>query len=421
MIGASFCSGIGAPEVAAPWVDWQFASEIDTFPREVLQHRFGHTDARYSKTGPCLWGDFTALRLRHFRRLNIPLPDIVVAGTPCQSFSIAGLRKGTDDDRGNLTMQFVRTVHAIQSARSDGKLIVLWENVPGVLSDKGNAFGAFLGGMVGAMDALPSPSCGSWPREGMVQGPRSRAAWSVLDAQWFGLAQRRKRVFVVFDFGGAVDPAAVLFDRDSLRGDTPPSRETGKAVAALSANGVGTCGADDNQAQHGHLIASTGDVAHCLNAGAMGRIDYETETMITHTLRGEGFDASEDGTGEGTPLISVFDPNQITSKTNRSVPTPGVRRLTPREAERLQGFPDDWTLIQRDRRRVLKDVADEVTYLRQTYPAMTDYEAIMLAADGPRYKALGNSMAVPVVCWIMDRIKVSAEQMGMALKPINRR
>lgn len=87
-----------------------------------------------------------------------------------------------------------------------------------------------------------------------------------------------------------------------------------------------------------------------------------------------------------------------------------VRRLTPRECERLQGFPDDWTLIERPRRRTLKSIEDELAYLRQEYPGITEDEAIMLAADGPRYKALGNSMAVPVIRWIMDRIRISAKQ-----------
>lgn len=267
MIGATFCSGIGAPEVAAPWVDWRLASEIETFPREVLESRLGYRDARNNKTGPRLWGDFTALRPRHFQRLDIPLPNIVVAGTPCQSFSIAGLRNGLDDNRGNLTLQFVRNIHAIQSARPDGELIVLWENVPGVLSDKGNAFGTFLAGMVGAVDAIPSPDGGSWPREGMVEGPRARAAWAILDAQWFGVAQRRRRVFVVFDFGGAVDPAAVLFERDSLRGNTPPSREEGEGIACGA--GSGTTGSHwDGTEVHPSLNQSN-------NTGGIGASNQE--------------------------------------------------------------------------------------------------------------------------------------------------
>ncbi len=513
-IGATFCSGIGAPELAAPWVNWQLASEIEKFPREVLQHRFGHKDARNHLDGPRLWGDFTALRTRHMRRLVIPLPDLIVAGTPCQSFSVAGLRRGTADDRGNLTMQFIRTCHAIRSARPDGRLSVLWENVPGVLSDKGNAFGAFLGGMVGSMDALPSPDGGSWPREGMVQGPWARAAWAVLDARWFGVAQRRRRVFVVFDFGNGCDPAAVLFERDSLRGHHPPRREKGEGVApSLAARTRGGGGLGTDFELDGGLIASTGETAHCLNAGGMGRQDYETETIVAHALRGEGFDASEDETGRGTPLVPIaFDckGTEVQTLTDGSHPTlrsmnhntshqnagghaavafaqnsrdevrlmggdgsiagalsaePGmkqttyiaqpavaiqeravsenpnarpdgagfreddtaytlearstvqsvcaefaVRRLTARECERLQGTPDDHTLIPRARTRPIKVIAEEMAYLRKTYPGLTEDDAFLLAADGPRYKALGNSMAVPVVRWILDRWRISWTQ-----------
>jgi DNA (cytosine-5)-methyltransferase 1 len=436
------CSGIGAPEVAAPWVDWRLASEIENFPRAVLQERHGYKlPDDHNQGDPLLWGDMTEVTPELARARGVPLPDVLVAGTPCQAFSVAGLRKGTDDARGNLTLKFVETCHAIVNDRHDGRLAVLWENVPGVLSDKGNAFGCFLGGLVGADDALRSPDGGSWPSVGMVSGPRARAAWRVLDAQYFGVAQRRRRVFVVVDFGGAVDPAAVLFERQGLRGNTPPSRKAGQIVAALTSSGVGTCGADDSQEQSGHLIPSTGDISHCLNAGGMGRCDYETETMIAHSLRGEGFDASEDGTGRGTPLVPIayafgaqnsssqgdgvsseicatldkskiagvsypFNLNQITSTANRSQPAPqvchtiptascaphlatpwAVRRLTPNECHSLQGFPQDYCAI---------------TYRKKP------------AADGPQYKALGNSMAVPVIAWIMDRIRTSAAQQRTA-------
>lgn len=481
IIGMTMCSGIGAPEMAAPWVDWRFASEIEAFPRAVLQERFGYRLPDDQNQGePLLWGDMTEVTPDLLRSRGIPLPDMIVAGTPCQAFSVAGARKGLADARGNLTLAFVEICHAIVDARPDGKLAVLWENVPGVLSDRGNAFGCFLGGLVGAVGALPPPGNGSWPSEGMVQGPRARAAWAVLDAQWFGVAQQRRRVFVVVDFGNCVDPAAVLLEPDRLRGDTPPRRETGKAAPARAAQGVALrgreggataeltgevstslrCAGGGGDKAHvligadvaptisartkgggglgtdfdcdGGLIASTGDVAHCLNAGGMGRQDYEIETMIAHALRCEGFDASEDGTGRGTPLVPVafgaqnsasqgdgvsvdycptldkskipavaFDLNQITSKTNRSQPDPAVhhtlpatacpphlatewavRRLMPVETARLQGFPDNHTAI--------------------TYRGKP-------AADGPKYKAHGNSMAVPVIRWIMDRMRISME------------
>ena len=220
MIGMTLCSGIGAPEMAAPWVDWRFASEIEAFPRAVLQHRFDYNLPDDHKQGdPMLWGDMTEVSPDLLRDRGIPLPDVLVAGTPCQAFSIAGLRNGTNDARGNLTLKFVETCHAIVDARPDGRLVVLWENVPGVLSDLSNAFGCFLAGLVGGLDELLPPerewgfrhtsefftekrtggdpdisiekaTVGgtwgwkriSWPGEGMVQGPRARAAWAVLDA-----------------------------------------------------------------------------------------------------------------------------------------------------------------------------------------------------------------------------------------------
>lgn len=460
MIGATFCSGIGAPELAAPWVDWQLASEIEKFPRAVLKQRFGYKNASKSGNGPRLWGDFTALKVRHMRRLGIPLPDLVVAGTPCQAFSIAGLRKGTGDARGNLTLQFVRTIHAIVNARPDGKLCVLWENVPGVLSDKGNAFGSFLGGLVGAVDALPPPGNGSWPGEGMVQGPRARAAWAVLDAQWFGVAQRRRRVFVVVDFGNCVDPAAVLLEPDRLRGDHPPLRETGQGVAGTLDAGLGTRGQPEGE--RGHLIPQVqghhGDIAGTVSAkwvkGSGGPAGDETQNMVAFDCKGT--EVQHDASGVSPPLRSMghnqshqnagghaavaiqeravsenpnagpdgavsrtddcaytlearsqvqsvaFDTTQVTSPDNFSVPKPGgqchplsagahppaissgpiVRRLMPIECARLQGMPDDHAAIK--------------------YRGKP-------AADGPQYKAYGNSMARPVIEWITDRIKVSWE------------
>lgn len=494
MIGWTLCSGIGAPEVAAPWMDWRLASEIEPFPRAVLQERFGYKlPEDHNQGDPLLWSDMTEVTPELARSRGVPLPDVLVAGTPCQAFSIAGLRGGTEDARGNLTLKFVETCHAIVDARPDGKLAVLWENVPGVLSDKGNAFGCFLGGLVGAVDALPRPAGGSWPSEGMVEGPRSRAAWCVLDAQWFGVAQRRRRVFVVIDFGSCCDPAQILLEPDSLRGDSAPRRETGPVASALTANGVGAGGGpDDNAAQANHLIeASTGEVAHCLNAGGMGRQDFETETLVafdckgtevqhdasgvspplrsmghnnshqnagghaavampepivlmergsaggsnleyrqdgtanailtpnggrgglgvgavaingstTHALTGEGHDASEDGTGRGTPVVAFAQntrdevrlQNGDGSISGALAAEPGmkqqtyiasgpiVRRLMPIECARLQGFPDDHTAI--------------------TYRGKP-------AADGPQYKALGNSMAVPVITYIMSRMRQSIE------------
>ena len=388
MIGATFCSGIGAPEAAAPWVDWRLASEIEPFPRAVLQERFGYRLPEVHNQGePLLWGDMTEVTPELLRSRGIPLPDLIVAGTPCQAFSVAGARKGLADARGNLTLAFVEICHAIVAARPDGKLAILWENVPGVLSDKGNAFGCFLGGLVGAVDALPPPADGSWPGEGMVQGPRARAAWSVLDAQWFGVAQRRRRVFVVVDFGNCVDPAAVLLEPDRLRGDSPPRREAGQGAApTLSARTKGGGGLGTDFDCDGGLIASTdgthptlrsmGHSASHQNAGGHAAVAFQE--------RGRSDGRSLEWQNE--VAYALTSPNGGGRAQERNIATPwAVRRLTPTETLRLQGFSDTHTAI--------------------TYRGKP-------AADGPQYRAHGNSMAVPVIRWIMDRMRLSME--GMA-------
>lgn len=449
----SVCSGIEAASVAWHPLGWRpsFFSEIESFPRAVLAHHYPDV--------PC-HGDFTTIRAGDYTPI-----DLLVGGTPCQSFSVAGLRKGLDDPRGNLMLGFGALAQRLRPRW------LVWENVPGVLSSNGGRdFGTFLG-MLGILGY--------------------GFAYRVLDAQYFGVPQRRRRVFVVGCLGDWRPAAAVLFERHSLQGHPAPSREARKVAAAGTLRGTDG-GSDVDHARAGHLVASgkqwPADVAPtlnahfgdkqgledqhalggqaysylpeislCLNAGGMGRQDYETETLIgggfdvgytAHTMRGEGFDASEDGTGRGTPLVPVafsimpmnsgkdykarpvevtqplmaggpvggnqggdfivqpvafvqnsrdevhlfggdggtvgalaaeagakqqcyiaFDTTQITS---------AVRRLTPTECERLQGFPDGYTLIP-----------------VRGKPA----------ADGPRYKALGNSMAVPVMRWIGDRIQ----------------
>jgi DNA (cytosine-5)-methyltransferase 1 len=448
----SVCAGIEAATVAWHPLGWKpvLYSEIEKFPRKVLRHHY--------PTVP-LWGDFTAIRPRFLRRLGIALPDILVGGTPCQAFSLAGARLSLADARGNLTLSFVRLAHALANT---GRLRnAVWENVPGVLSTADNAFGCFLGALVGADDAIQPPAGGTWPNVGMVSGPRARLAWRVFDAQFFGLAQRRRRVFVVVDFGNGADPAAVLFERLGLQGNSAPRREATESVAAAVTASLGGVSGKDaidgrvatwtaqvsptlragGNATGGHRPPGTDvdtvetlqvttfapEIARCVATREGSSQDFESTTMIAHTLRGEGFDASEDGTGRGTPIVPViaFDARQtdvcvfgdITGPIDTKQPGPAiafdaynqaasdvshtlrrsagamsdaipqtvtdmaVRRLTPRECERLQGFEDDYTLIAAN------------------------------TPDGHRYKALGNSMAVPCMAWIGRRI---AENMPAA-------
>jgi len=516
----SVCSGIEAASVAFEPLGWSAAwlAEIEPFPSAVLAHHYPDV---------LNLGDMTAIPRRVLAG-EIEAPDMLCGGTPCQAFSVAGLRESLSDERGNLTLTFVEIADAIDHVRARRGVppaIVLWENVPGVLSTRDNAFGCFLAGLAGEDDPLEPPG-GRWANAGAVYGPARAVAWRTLDAQYFQLAQRRRRVFVVASARDGFDPARVLFEWEGVRRDSAPSRETGKVAPTIPSRSLGGGGLGTDFDCDGGLIVRSvalrgregggtaelgddlqnclrassggGDKPHVLapiafggnntagpidvatarnaraSASASGRMDFESETFlvqpvcvtgdITHTLKAEGFDASEDGTGRGQPIVvhGTQDPCVSTEtafalgrnnggenavafaensraeirleggdgqrtgalsagggKPGQGIPTVAyttklhntgsnnagkvfeerttcldanspppalltamqVRRLTPRECERLQGFPDDWTLVP-----WRKKPAGE-------------------CPDGPRYKALGNSWAVPCVRWIGRRIQ----------------
>lgn len=308
----SVCSGIEAASVAWHPLGWRAAwlAEIEPFPSAVLAHHYPDV--------PNL-GDMTTISRRVLTG-EVSAPDVFCGGTPCQAFSVAGLRESLADERGNLTLKFVEIADAIDHVRvgrGEDECIVFWENVPGVLSTKDNAFGCFLGGLAGEDGPLEPPG-GKWANAGAVYGPARAVAWRTLDAQYFGVAQRRRRVFVVASARKGFDPATVLFEWDGVRRDTAPSREAGKVAPTIPARstaggGLGTdfdCDGGLIQAYGGNNQSGPIDVATARNAcaSASGRMDFETETFLVqpaHTLRGEGFDASEDGTGRGTPLVPV--------------------------------------------------------------------------------------------------------------------
>ena len=531
----SVCSGIEAATMAwhplgmrASWF-----AEIEAFPSAVLTHH-------YPKT-PNL-GDMTKLGAQVLAG-KISAPDVLVGGTPCQAFSVAGMREGLADPRGALTIKYVELADATDYVRANQRkppCVIVWENVPGVLSDKGNAFGCFLGALAGE-DCELQPSGKRWPDAGCVYGPKRTIAWRVLDAQYFGLAQRRRRVFVVASARDGFDPTEVLFEREGVRRDTAPRRGEGQDVTGtapfgpalqcgcgavfaeqlgpygcvncegdegpavsmfggipafgghglggsiersatltakdtrldiesetflvqpdvvgaltshaysggaggrpdgaaaghflavapslraqaqsshradseafivagtLNANGKAAGSATQQDAESGLLVvhgtqdpgvsdrlafalgrnngaenavlafsckdhgADAGALAPTLramnhsgsHANAGGQVAVCITGDITHTLKADGFDGSEDGTGRGQPITAGAS---------------GVRRLLPRECERLQGMPDDYTLIP-----------------WRGKPAEE-------CPDGPRYKAIGNSKAVTVVRWIGQRI-----------------
>jgi len=380
----SVCSGIEAASVAWEPLGWcpVAFSEIDAFASAVLAHHYRSVPN---------WGNMT-----RFKEWPDAAVDLLVGGTPCQSFSVAGLRKGLDDPRGNLALVYLGLVDRYRPKW------VVWENVPGVLSSsKRRDFGAFLG-------ALGQLGYG-W-------------AYRVLDAQYIrtrrfsgAVPQRRRRVFVVGYLGDWRPAAAVLFEPESLRGNPPPRRKPGQGLThdvagslVSSGRGVERCGETRGQdpvvglIQQGFGGGNTSgpiDVAACLTAKGM-RIDFEVETFVAHTLRGSGFDASEDGTGRGVPLVPVafdlrgregcamlegpHDTANIRAASGGSsrsyIATRwAVRRLTPLECERLQGFPDGYTNVPYRKRKS--------------------------SADGPRYKALGNSIAVNAMDWLGRRIE----------------
>lgn len=415
----SVCSGIEAASVAWEPLGWEplAFSEIEAFPRAVLQHHYPDVP---------LHGDFTELKDQPW----IVDADLLCGGTPCQAFSVAGLRQSLADDRGNLTLQFVLLANAIDNLRraaGRAPAWILWENVPGVLSTSDNAFGAFLGGLCGRDTAIPEPE-GGWTRAGVVDGPARCAAWRTLDAQHFGVAQRRQRVFVLA-LGGAGRWAAadaLLPIIESGRWHPAPRRGAGEGVApTISARTKGGGGLGTNAECDGALIPEVAPTVTSKWAkGTGGPSGSETGNLVEVSgplcvrMR-EG----KEGGGKG-PLVSndqsltlatsndqvlAFDTTQITSPLNYSNPQVGdprhplaagahipaiaqpvaavhatamqVRRLTPVECERLQGFPDNFTRIPWK-----KKPAEE-------------------CPDGPRYKALGNSWAVPCARYIGEQIQ----------------
>lgn len=378
MRGATCFSGIGAPECAAPDVDWLWSADVEPFPNAVRAYHWPQV---------MNLGDVTAPDFLERAQASGPL-DLLLGGPPCQDFSIAGLRAGLAGTRGNLTLRWLEIIHALRPA------FCLTENVPGWLTvNGGHAFSEFLTGLVGHDTAIVPPrECGGrWTNAGMVAGRLGRAAWRTLDAQYFGLAQRRQRVFVVFCPGDEADPAQVLLERKGVCGNTAPGRETGQDVAPPITRG----------SPGGRTYGLDADTAEGVIAYGGGASD------IAHTLRADGFDAGEDGTGRGTPLVPIAFPANLSGtqcassvdiagalgSLNPTAITVGyaVRRITPREADRLQGFPDDHGLIP-----------------WRGKPA----------ADGLRYKAIGNSMAVPVIRWIIDRI---ATQHTASARAVSRR
>lgn len=425
----SVCSGVEAATVAWHNLGWNPVafSEIEKFPSEVLAHHYPSV--------PNL-GDMSNYKEWNFGEKTI---DLLVGGTPCQSFSVAGLRKGLEDPRGNLALIYVGILNKFKPKW------FIWENVPGVLSSsKGRDFGSFLGA-VGELGYGFS--------------------YRVLDAQNWGVPQRRRRVFVVGHFGDWRPAAEVLFESESLsrhieesrkkRKDTPKDTKIGIDTSGpLQARDYKDMGTDGLNKTSAKMIP---EVAKCLTTGIGSRLDSETDTFVTQVFENHPSDSrvkemgdtcqtvtSTWGSGGGNipfvlnnPIaysiredgqknnmsvteldvsnclsshqpsimshhaqtfvmdqavafgwlnsdsqsmsVDTITPTLDKSKTPAVAQQMAVRKLTPIECERLQGFPDGYTNIKEN------------------------------CPDGPRYKAMGNSMAVPVMKWIGERIKKMEE------------
>lgn len=382
-------------------------------------------------------------------------PGVVAFGSPCQDLSVAGRRGGLAAERSGLFFRCVELCFACETPW------VVWENVPGVFSSRGGEdFASVLEAFTGVRPEVPP---NGWRNTGVCVGPLYSVAWCVLDAQWFGVPQRRRRVFVVGCLGDRAGGYEVLSLGASLPWDSPPRREARPGVAPILEVDARTGGRPGEMQRDGIGVGQEGDPMFTLQAGKQHGVAYGGNNTAGPIDQAEALNA-KGGTGRGTPLVPVpFDTTQVTSDKNYSSPKPGdarhplaagahppavayrtsgngevmeqgdktaalncgtdptqnivgyqlelvnqgsggnrgwaeahepaptlqtsgvsgvsvvsgARRLTPRECERLQGFPDDWTRFDNDGKEI---------------------------ADGPRYKMLGNAVAVPVAEWIGRRI-----------------
>jgi len=388
----SVCSGIEAATVA--WHQLGFKpvgfSEIEKFPSQVLTHHYPDVNN---------YGDMTK-----YKEWDIGTIDILVGGTPCQSFSVAGLRKGMADPRGNLALVYCAMLDHFRPQW------FVWENVPGVLSSNGGRdFGSFLG-------AVAELGYGF--------------AYRVLDAQNFGVPQRRRRVFVVGCLGDWRRAATVLFERESLCWDIKTSRKKGQDVAKCLTRGVAQRFDSETETMipaygipgnwigrkpknGGNAVEPMHNISPCLTKtdghGVAQPIPLDLRNATRDPEKHDAINRQGVGAGEagdpahtvttacvhgvaqptvlmdqGGSVMNVMQDGTVGTlrrETHGHEPSilqnMAVRRLTPVECERLQGFPDSYTNIKPNGKQT---------------------------PDGPRYKALGNSMAVPVMKWIGERI-----------------
>ncbi len=434
-------SGISAASAAWKPLGFEFVgyADIDPFAAHALHHRCGagrpiympspdergidDKEARSRRNairavsklpseGVPNFGDISQISDDDLRKIG--RVDVLEGGSPCQSFSVAGRRLGLDDARGNLMLVLCELAERMREI--NGLKYVVWENVKGVYSDKSNGFGCLLSALAGIPGNALQPAGNKWPDSGYVAGIEQRKiAWRTLDAQYFGVPQRRKRCFLVASFGSGC-PGEILFEQESLRGDSHasgPSREATAGRPGAGSQGKSVYGIIDDESVSTDLMPtitarkSSGGMAPAVCYGFQSGVTYAnfskdvSPTFVTSgkpavafaaafsagnsdKARGIGYEeeiaptlrAGESGSNQRpTALI------KLSANDNASAEWV-IRRLTPVECERLQGFPDGWTSVP--------------------------YRGGNLAADGPRYKALGNSMAVPCMRFIGEQLKAVA-------------
>lgn len=369
----SVFSGVEAATLAWEPLGWEplAFSEIDAFPCAVLAERF---------PGVPNLGDITKIDWKKAVKAY-GKPDLVVGGSPCQSFSVAGGRTGLDGASG-LMWEYVRCVRELMPRW------LLWENVPGALS---SSHGEDFRCLLEALDA-----CGYG------------LAWRVLDAQFFGLAQRRERLFLVGSLGdgGAERACSVLFEPESLSWDSQSSREKRQELASGAGRGAACAGFKWHQGSGAGSIGLEPEQSPTLTADyhnpavlcmadtqPHSMVDGEVCVALSSTMHKDppvvGFAANQRGElrlqgGDGS-VSGAIPASQSGKQVQGVMDGYVVRRLTPRECERLMGMPDDWTKVP--------------------YRGKPSDEC----PDTPRYKAIGNSMAVPVMRWIGKRIQEVAD------------
>ncbi len=286
---------------------------------------------------------------------KVEIPDLLCGGTPCQAFSLAGWRNGINDDRGQLTLKYIDIIDSIDRKRQEkgvGRAAFFWENVEGALTDKTNAFGCFLAGLAGLEEPI---AVKKWSSSGILHGKERNIAWRVMDAKYFGLPQQRKRVYVL---GGGKDfhPEAVLFERgeNAIADPLKPQSTNQPGLFDSMEDNNRSVSFELTKEIDGQSVEAFRSYSDCLYAA------YGTKWNGN---------------------AAAFNGSLFLSQGGR------LRRLSPLECERLMGFPDNYTLIDKCR-------------------------------DTQRYQAVGNSWAVPVIKWIAQRLVANGSQpMGIKRSP----